>query len=111
MGEMNAMGHLLAVSASPTTDRLWDFCQELSARYSDSRSDDAKRSGPLVHGFPPPLVQEVVDEGGPVAPRWCVHPVRGLDVECQDDSLDEALLKACVWLAQELPTGDLWRRS
>lgn len=111
MGAMNATGHLIAVGSVGSVEALWDFLVELSSRYAAGRGEDRKMASPMVHGFPPALIEEVVSGGGPKAPRWCVHPSGLVEIECQDDDLSEALLKACVWLANELPSDELWRRD
>lgn len=111
MSELNARGHLLSVSDPRDIDALWDLCRDLSQRYSDERGEDGARLGPLIHGFPPALVQEVIADGGPDAPRWCVHPVRTLGVECQADRLSDALIRACDWLIGELPSDLVWDRG
>lgn len=102
MGAMNAMGHLLAVGAGGSIDELWDFGTELSERYARQRGLDPDAHSFGMHSFP--------HGTSPDSPRYCVHPA-GRVIELRDDNLREALLKACMWLAQELPTGELWRRD
>lgn len=102
MGKMNAMGWLLVVGASPSTDELWDFASELMERLGDRVAGDY----PGLHGF---TLRE--RETNSDVARYCFHPTGEPFIEFRSDDLHEVLLAGCTYLAGLMPENEMWRRD
>lgn len=103
MGQMNAMGHVLAVSAGGDLDELWRLGDELAGRLAEHFGPDAGHANVMtVHGL---------SEGEDDPNRCCVHPTSSAAVEFRSVTLRGGIELAVVWLAKQLPEGEMWRRD
>ena len=95
MGEMNAMAWILV--CGDDQDALWDLTEEMCQRVA------GPQGGIGAHSL-----------GNPELPRYCVHPQLAEDApaaEFRNDDLKDALLGAAIWVAQQLPEDETWRRD
>lgn len=107
MGQMNAMGHVLAVSAGGDLDELWRLGDEMAGRLVEHFGPEAAKEAGLanvmtVHGL---------SEGEDEPNRCCVHPTSSPAVEFRAVTLRGGIELAVVWLAKQLPEHELWRRD
>lgn len=100
MGSMNAMAWLLVEAARPDVERLWLFTEELRERLGDRIAGEP----PALHGF-----DEEAREAG--IPRFCFHPTGEQHVELRSNSLTDAMLAGCTYLAKLMPEDEMWRRD
>lgn len=99
MGSMNAMGHLLCAGARGV-EELWLLAEELRERVGDRVVSEP----PGLHGFD-------ADARAAGIPRFCFHPTGEQHVEFRSNSMQDALLAGCAYLAKLLPEDEIWRRD
>lgn len=107
MGSMNAMGHVLAVSAGGDLDELWRLGEEMSRRLVEHFGADAAAAA----GHQDAVTLHSLGPGEDGGNRCCFHPTSSQAVEFRGETLREALEAGVVWLAKQLPEHEMWRRD